>query len=109
MPEITTLTPPNAVLRELGKRLASVRKQRQFSQIELAEQAGLGVATLKRIEGGSDSQLESWIKLLIALDMMEGINGLLPANHRSPMAEATRQGKQKSPTKTSKGWGDESA
>ena len=111
MSEINTLTPPNTVLQELGKRLAKVRKQHKLSQVDLAAQAGLGVATLKRIEAGSDSQLESWIKLLTALDLMEGIDGLVPASQRSPMTDATASSNAKPKLQTqttTTRWGDES-
>lgn len=85
--KITTTTPKNAVIAELGKRLARVRKQRGFTQEELSRVAGLGVATLRRIEEGKDAQLGSWIKLLKTLDMVAAIDQLVPETFSSPMAE----------------------
>ncbi|MBK9387575.1 MAG: helix-turn-helix domain-containing protein [Planctomycetes bacterium] len=75
------------VLRELGRRLAHVRKQRELSQEDLAQAAGLGVATLRRLEDGKDGKLGSWLRLLMALGMAEAIEALLPAELRSPLAE----------------------
>ncbi|WP_419191246.1 helix-turn-helix domain-containing protein [Saltatorellus ferox] len=86
--KIDPLTPQGAILEELGKRLGRVRKRQGMTQEALAEAAGLGVATVRRIEDGSDSQLGSWIKLLKALGMEASIEGLLPESYRSPMEEA---------------------
>jgi len=89
----SALTPNGEILSELGRRLKKLRKQRGLNQDQLAEAAGLGVATLRRIEDGQDSQLGSWIKLMKALDMLHAIDALLPENLNSPMAEAARLGK----------------
>lgn len=86
--KIDSLTPNNTILEELGSRLARVRKQQGYSQDKLAKQAGLGVATLRRIEDGKDSQLGSWLKLLKALDMSPAIETLMPESFNSPMSEA---------------------
>lgn len=91
--EITTLVPDKEILNELGRRLKKLRKQRKLNQDELALAAGIGVATLRRIEDGQDSQLGSWIKLMKALDLLDAIDSLLPENFRSPMAEAAKLGK----------------
>jgi transcriptional regulator with XRE-family HTH domain len=110
MMEITPLVPDKDILSELGRRLKKLRKQRQLNQDELATAAGIGVATLRRIEDGQDSQIGSWIKLLKALQRLDGIDGLLPENFKSPMAEAADLGKAIRPKKTPAGaplWGDE--
>ena len=70
---LTDLTPDAHILHELGERLQRIRKQQGYSQTELAEAAGVGVATLRRIEGGKDSQLEYWLKILKALKLTAGI------------------------------------
>lgn len=85
--KITNLTPDSATLAELGSRLGQVRKQQGFSQARLAQEAGIGVATLRRIEAGKDGQLGSWLKLLKVLGMASSIDSLLPENFRSPMAQ----------------------
>lgn len=104
------LTPETEVLKELGGRLARIRKQQGFSQSDLAEEAGIGVATLRRIEGGQDGQLASWLKLLKALNMAEAVDSLLPEHFSSPMAEV-RKAARKRRTSTPVGivWGDETS
>jgi transcriptional regulator with XRE-family HTH domain len=88
--------------------LSRVRKQQGYAQEKLAAEAGIGVATLRRIESGKDSQLESWIKLLNALRMSESINTLLPENYDSPMADALASRKRRRKKKPVATWGDES-
>ncbi len=93
--KITKLTPETDILKELAKRLATIRKVQGYSQTELAKEAGIGVATLRRIESGRDSQFESWLKLLKTLDMAPAIDTLLPETFNSPMAEALAERPQK--------------
>ena len=64
---ILPLSPDNLIQQELGARLKKVRKQLGYTQAQLADASGIGVATLRRIEDGNDSQLSSWIKLLTDL------------------------------------------
>ncbi|MCK5945601.1 MAG: helix-turn-helix transcriptional regulator [Planctomycetes bacterium] len=89
--KIDALTPNAAVLEELDARLERVRKQRGLSQEALAEEAGVGVATLRRIESGSDGRLGSWVRLLRALGMSASLDQLLPETFRSPLSEARAQ------------------
>lgn len=108
--KIEYLTPNNAILRELGTRLAQIRKQQGYSQLRLANEAGIGVATLRRVEAGRDSQMETWLKLMKSLQMIAAIDDLLPKNYSSPMAEAlsnrrTRKKKNNAPSGSI--WGDE--
>jgi len=118
--KIDSLSPDNTILEELGTRLGRIRKQQGLSQDRLAQSAGIGVATLRRIEDGRDSQLGSWLKILKALQMSASIDALLPETFTSPMAEALAQNKQdggkKPPRKSSPStnagsadivWGDE--
>jgi transcriptional regulator with XRE-family HTH domain len=107
--KLEPLTPTPALLAELGRRLAQVRKQRGLAQEALAEQAGLGVATLRRIEDGRDAKLGSWLRLLQTLGLTATIDQLLPENFRSPMAEAKAAGKARRRPPTGPGfvWGDE--
>ena len=102
--KIDRLTPTPAMLRELGQRLAHIRKQQGFSQADLAAAAGVGVATLRRIEDGRDGKLGSWLRLLLSLQMEAAVEQLLPADFRSPMAEVKgrrKRAKQRSQQRAS--------
>ena len=86
--KIQHLTPEPQILEELGRRLAQMRKQQRMTQSTLAEEAGIGVATLRRIEAGQDSQMETWLKILKALGQISAVDSLLPENYTSPMTKA---------------------
>lgn len=105
--ELDGLTPNGAILDELGRRLAALRKQRGLSQQALADEAGVGVATLRRIEDGSDSRLGSWLRILKALRLEAGYDGLVPEELRSPMADAGVRRRKGRADGTAFTWGDE--
>ena len=101
--------PDKAILKELGQRLARVRKQQGISQTVLAEEAGLGVATLRRIESGQSGQMESWIKIMKALRMAGAVDSFLPENFASPRSQVLSESKSRK-TRVAEGvakWGDE--
>ena len=93
--KLSRLSPDKLIQQELGARLQKVRKQYGHTQAQLAEAAGIGVATLRRIEDGKDSQLSSWIKLLKALEMVNAIDQLMPDSFNSPMAETLKRKRPK--------------
>ena len=108
--KIEGLTPEPEILKELGLRLARMRKQQGYSQTRLADEAGVGVATIRRIEAGQDSQLESWIKILKPLNMIASVDALLPENFASPMAQVMSDQKNRRKSKRESAgivWGDE--
>ena len=110
MKKITNLTTEAEILKEFAARLVRIRKAIGLNQVELANKAGLGIATLRRIESGQDSHFGSWLKLLKALDMIHAIEELLPNTFNSPMEEVLGKKLQKrrksSPSNRIK-WGDE--
>ena len=106
--KIDRLTPTPAALAELGRRLATIRKQRGHTQEALATEAGIGTATLRRIEDGRDARLGSWLRVLRALAMDAAIDQLLPEDYRSPAAEARAlRGRRRDPAGPDFVWGDE--
>jgi transcriptional regulator with XRE-family HTH domain len=105
--KITETTPHSTALKEFGRRLVLLRKRQGFSQTSIAEKAGLGVATVHRIEAGQDAQFSSWLKLFKVLGITSQLDVLLPEEILSPLAEAKKQRKQfKGATKGKRVWGD---
>ena len=80
-----------AVLDELGRRLARHRLERNWTQAELAAEAGIGQATVQRAERGESVQMTSMIKLLRTLGLLGGLDVayLSRSTSRSPSWSAS--------------------
>lgn len=108
-----------AVLTELGRRLARTRLERNLTQAELGDEAGVGLATVQRLEGGQPAKLTSLIRVLRVLGLLEALELLVPEPTPSPIERLKLQGKQRQraahprsadePTTDAKpwAWGDE--
>jgi len=93
MMRYTSLLTDTAVAHELGARLERVRLAQNLSQEELAEQAGIGRATVQRLERGDAVQLGSLIKVLRALGLLDALEAVVPEEVRSPIADLDRRGR----------------
>lgn len=106
------------ILTELGERLAKVRLERNLTQTQLAEQAGVSKSTVQRLEsGGVATQLSGFIRVCRVLDLIERFELLLPEPVPGPVAQLKQRGKKRqraSPARAVKPsakkwqWGDES-
>lgn len=85
----------DAVLGELGRRLAHVRLDLNITQAELAEQAGVSKRTVERLESGGATQLASFVRVCRALGMVEGLDLVLPETSVSPIMQIKTQGRQR--------------
>jgi transcriptional regulator with XRE-family HTH domain len=85
----------DAVLVELGRRLERQRLARNLTQKQMAEQAGIGRATLQRLERGESVQTTSMIKLLRALDLLQSLDGALPQTIERPILQLERERRRK--------------
>jgi|SRR6056297_684941 len=93
--EISGLLTDNAVLAEIGQRIARRRLDLQLTQAAVAEQAGIAKRTLERMEAGHSSQLSSLIRVLRVLEAMPGLESLVPESTPRPMDLLKRRGKQR--------------
>lgn len=73
-------------LRRVGTRLKRTRLQRNWTQRALAEASGVSFATIQRLEAGHTVQLDTLLKVLRALDLIAGLDALVPPPPVSPMA-----------------------
>jgi transcriptional regulator with XRE-family HTH domain len=108
-----------AVLAELGRRLAHHRLARNWTQAEMAAAAGLGQATVQRLEAGESVQMTSMIKLLRTLGLLGALDAAVPESITLPIAQLEREqrrtrrrasGRREStalPGETQWTWGDE--
>ena len=82
-----------AILREMGERLKRKRLDKNVSQQELAELAGLNRTTVSEIEQGKPFAMLTFIQILRALDALEELDSLLPDPGISPLQLAKMKGK----------------
>lgn len=90
---ISKLLTDEAILVELGARIAQRRLELQLTQADLAEQAGVAKRTVERIEAGASAQMSSMIRILRVLDGLPGLERMIPAAVPRPMDLLKRQGK----------------
>jgi transcriptional regulator with XRE-family HTH domain len=91
--KMSSLLTDEAILAELGRRLARRRVELQLTQAEAADQAGLGKRTLERIEAGESTQLSSLLRLLRVLEWLPQLDQAIPAVTPGPMELLRRRGK----------------
>lgn len=78
----TTRTP--AVLDELGRRIERLRLQQNRTIASVAEDAGVGSATLQRLESGKAANLKTLIQVLRALNRLGDLDNIIPDIEVSP-------------------------
>ena len=74
-----------AVLRELGERFSRFRLQRNLTQTQLADEAGVDRKAVSRIEAGEPVQLVTLVRVLRALGRLDALDALVPELQASPM------------------------
>ncbi len=91
--EITKLLVDGTILAEIGERIARSRLDLQLTQADVAEQAGVSKRTVERIESGASAQMSSFIRILRVLDLLPGLEQMIPEAGPSPMDLLRRKGK----------------
>jgi transcriptional regulator with XRE-family HTH domain len=91
------------VLAELGRRLARTRLERNISQAQLGEEAGVSRATVTRIEAGEPVKSTGLIRVLRALDLLEALDRLVPEPLPNPVERLKSQGRRRRRARPSRG------
>jgi len=84
-----------AVLEEMGERLARTRLERNLSQERLAIEAGVSKATIERLEAGDPVKSSSLVRVLRSLGRLEALDQLLPEPLPSPIERLRLQGRRR--------------
>ncbi len=80
---------------EMGSRLARLRLSRNVTQAMLAQDAGVGVRTLRRLEAGEPSTLDTFLRVALALDLGDAILGAIPVNQIRPIERVSLKGRER--------------
>ena len=113
--KIDGLLTDEAVLVELGARLAQRRLELQLTQEMLSEQAGVSKRSVERVEAGATTQMSTMIRILRVLELLDRLETLVPESGPRPMdllklkgkARKRASGKRKTTDGTPWRWGDE--
>lgn len=100
------------LLKEMGERIRDIRIAQNLTQEEVAEDIGVSLSTIKRIESGTGSTLENFLRILRYFNLTQNLEVLIPAQQQSAeeiyrnVSKRQRAGKEKQ-THTEFKWGDE--
>lgn len=93
---ITIQLTDEVILKELGGRFAKARLNRNLTQAELAERAGVSKRTIERLEAGhAATQLSSIIRLCRALELVERLDTLIPEATPNPITLLKLRGRER--------------
>ncbi|WP_282296571.1 helix-turn-helix transcriptional regulator [Stenotrophomonas sp. PS02289] len=112
---IQTTSTDDAILIELGQRLATLRLSQDITQEQLASAAGVSKRTVQRLEDGSPAQLVNLIRCLRVLGQLTALDALLPPDAPNPIDLLERRGQARQrarpsvaePPPTPWVWGDQ--
>jgi len=77
---------PQELQTELGRRIRQLRLSRNIDQRAAAEKAGVARAALQNLEAGRGSSVQTLLRVLKALNYLEGIEMLAPQPTVNPLA-----------------------
>ncbi len=67
-----------SIMAELGERIKQYRIAKGMTQQDLESKSGVSTRSIVRLEQGNSVQLESLVKILMALDLAENFDMLIP-------------------------------
>lgn len=67
---------PNDIAKELVEKIKQHRKKLKISQAQLASKSGVSLGSIKRFESKYEISLNSFIKILIALNLERDLENL---------------------------------
>lgn len=99
-------------IKELGQKIKLYRIMKEMSQQDLEDKTGVSKRSISRLEQGESVQLENLFKILLALDLGENIDLLVPDQTKRPIfylekSESKNKRVRKKIEKNDFKWGDE--
>ena len=78
---------PNDLAKELVEKIKQQRKKLKISQIQLAAKSGVSLGSIKRFESKYEISLNSFIKILIALNLEQDLENLFTQKNYNSIDE----------------------
>lgn len=91
-----------AIIKKLGQRIKAQRIKQELMQEEVAEQSGISLSTMRRIETGEPVSLQLFISVLRTLRMLENFELLIPETKIGPLQLQKLQGRKIQRVRTKK-------
>ena len=91
-----------AIIKKLGQRIKAQRIRQELMQEEVAEQSGISLSTMRRIEKGEPVSLQLFISVLRTLRMLENFELLIPETKIGPLQLQKLQGRKIQRVRTKK-------
>lgn len=91
-----------AILEEIGQRIKAERLEANLTQEELAEQSGVSLATIRRLEAGASVSMRQWLMVLRILRMLERLESAFPEKEISPIQLLELKGRERKRVRKSK-------
>ncbi len=96
------------------EKIEHIRLARNVTQVDLAEQAGVSLRTVRRLEKGQGVSLDTFIRVLIALGVQQNLEAMLPDPRIRPIDRVNIGGKERKRASSKKSsidkaswvWGD---
>lgn len=88
-----SLISDDTILKELGERLARHRLNRNQTQAAVAHEAGVARRTVSKVENGHVVDTRNLVRIMRALDLLDGLDTLIPEPRVSPVALAEARGR----------------
>ncbi len=79
----------------LGRRLEGLRLARNLTQRQLADEAGVSLRTIGRLEKGEGVSLDTFLRVLSALGLQHALEGLLPDPAIRPVERVEARGRER--------------
>lgn len=100
----------------LCSQLKNLRLTWNFTQAQLAKESGVAIGTIRRLEEGKSVSLNTFIRILMALDLQENLETLLPDPTIRPIERVNTGGSERKRARPLQSdtdnspwvWGDES-
>lgn len=83
------------IISDLGRKISAIRLSRNLTQSRLASEAGIAEKTLRRLESGETVGLDTFLRVLIALDIQNGLSIALPDPTIRPMERVVYGGNER--------------
>ncbi|MBN2653131.1 MAG: helix-turn-helix domain-containing protein [Spirochaetales bacterium] len=110
-----TIATSQQIESHLARQIEEIRISRNITQQQLADEAGISLRTLGRLAKGEGVSLDTFLRIIIALNLQDNLKTMLPDPSIRPMERISNKGKERKRARPKEyfvmekewSWGDE--